>query len=374
MSKSSKRKKKTSASNSENIELLKIKTKRKKEEIKINNIIDISSPREIQFLNNIANDSFTYRLDNTFSVFKSYNSDIIYLIYATKDNSIVSMNLINFQKLCEVRKAHKMHITFFKYFFDKIELRDLILSISGHNNNIKIWKVKNMVCILNIENINSSGDLNSACVLYDKTKNENFIVSSCCYGNSEPLKIFDFYGRKVKEISHSCDNTIFIDDFYDERIFKNFIITGNEGFVKSYDFKKSKTYLKYCDNDGRGHFSVYIHNTFYKIQLFESCEDGCIRIWDFHSRELLNKIYVSEKCLYGICFWDDDYIFVGCSDKSIKLVSLKCRTIARNLTGHKNMVITVKKINHPKYGKCLLSQGDFEDPIKLWTNKKLYKK
>ena len=38
------------------------------------------------------------------------------------------------------------------------------------------------------------------------------------------------------------------------------------------------------------------------------------------------------------------------------------------------MVINVKKINVAKYGECLLSQGDFDDQIKLWINKNNIKK
>ena len=37
--------------------------------------------------------------------------------------------------------------------------------------------------------------------------------------------------------------------------------------------------------------------------------------------------------------------------------------------GHDNIVLTLKKINHPKYGECLISQGYEHDNIKLWICK-----
>ena len=46
------------------------------------------------------------------------------------------------------------------------------------------------------------------------------------------------------------------------------------------------------------------------LQLIDSCEDGNIRIWNFHSGIQLNKIRTNNGCLYGISFWDDDLLFV----------------------------------------------------------------
>ena len=42
------------------------------------------------------------------------------------------------------------------------------------------------------------------------------------------------------------------------------------------------------------------------------------------------------------------------------------------MKGHFNSVLTIKKIKHPKYGDCILSQGYNEDQIKLWIINKFY--
>ena len=41
----------------------------------------------------------------------------------------------------------------------------------------------------------------------------------------------------------------------------------------------------------------------------------------------------------------------------------------KEFKGHVDMVCTVKKIIHPEYGECLISQGYKLDQIKLWINK-----
>ena len=102
--------------------------------------------------------------------------------------------------------------------------------------------------------------------------------------------------------------------------------------------------------------------------MIESSYDGNIRIWNFHSGLLLNKIKISDENLYGICLWDDNYLFVGCSDKTIKLIELNNGLIVKSLTSHNNKVITLKRIIHPKYGDCLISQNFKESEIKLWVN------
>ena len=140
------------------------------------------------------------------------------------------------------------------------------------------------------------------------------------------------------------------------------------GYIKSYEFNKNKLYCKYNDNDCAFHNSIIINDKEDVIKLIESSEDGNIRIWDFYSGELLNKIKVSNNALYGICLWNKKYIFVGCEDKSIKLINIKNGDI-KNLIGHTNDVLTVKNIFLPKYGECLISQSYNNGEIKLYLIK-----
>ena len=385
----SKRERSSSSSEDKSVQLINKKQKRKNEEYillsdgesdessdfnETNDLEVISTSKEIKFFKNITQDSYTYRLgNNTFSVFKSFNNNIIYLIYVNKNHSIISYNLMNQKKLNEIRNAHQRHITCINYYFDKIHLSDLIISISGHDNNVKIWNPYNWICLLNLKNINEYGDLYSSCMLYDKKSNQNYVLTSNCYGNSEPIKIYDMKGRKIKEMKSSKENIIFMDIYYERNKYKNYILTGNEGYVKSYDFNNNKVYNKYWDNDYRSHYNIIINDYKSVVKLIESSEDGNIRIWNFHSRELLKKINASDRGVYGICLWDPENLFVGCEDKNIKLINLKNGKIIKILNGHKNRVINIKKIIMPKYGECLMSQGDFEEKIKLWINKKSLK-
>ena len=339
-------------------------------ENKYNNIILNKSfnPKDIQFLKDVSNDSYSnWDLDNTFTVFNSINN-ILFLIYSNRYNSLISYNLSENRKNKEIQNAHENAITNCRHYLDLFFKRDLIMSISGEYNNIKVWNVNNnLELLINIENINSEGAISSACFLNDNR--QNLILTSDSDGNPEPIKVFDFKGCKIKEIKESKEQTFFIDTYYDIKFNKIYILTGNNGFIKAYDYNNNEVKNKYCGNSKSYHNSIFVNDYDLILKIIESSEDGNIRIWNFNSGELINKINVSDKSLFGICLWDKDYLFIGCADNTIKLIDLNKNKIINNLKGHDNKVVTIKKINHPKYGKCLLSQGYENEKIKLWSIK-----
>ena len=332
----------------------------------------ISNPRNIKYYTDLTKDSYCQYsfLDNIFNVFKSIDS-ILYLVYTNDKKSIIFFDLINNQKVNEIQKAHEWSISNFRHFLDKIDHRDLLISIS-FGNNIKLWNVKNMECLFNYSKIYNFGTIYSACLINDN--NQNFLITSNSDypSNIGLIKIFDFNGIKIKEINESNDSTFFIDTFYDKNLSKNFIITGNYDYVKSYDYINNNIYHKYCDSEDHDkdkscHISIIIHDFGNVIKMIESSYDGNIRIWNFHSGELLKKIFVNKNYqLNGICLWNNNFLFVGCHDNNIKLIELNNDKIY-DIIGHKKYVLTIKKIIHPKFGECLISQGPLDDQIKLWT-------
>ena len=342
--------------------------KGKIEEIKDGDIgKDKNVAENLQYICDITKDSYSYfYLDNIFTVFNSIDK-IFYLIYGTNNKSIIAYNLIENKKVIEIKNAHKQLISSFRYYPDKINKRDLVISLS-YDNNIKLWNINNWECLCNFEEINKNGYLLSACFLNDN--NQYYIITSNYSDNSELLKIFDLNGNKIKELINSGDDTSFIDTYYDIKLNKNYIVSGNIGYVKSYDYKEEKIYHEYRENDMEDHCSIIINDKEKIVKLIESSGDGHIRIWNFHTAELIHKFTITKKRLFGICLWDEKYLLVGCEDKTIKLIELKTGEVINNLIGYNKIVLSIKKIFHPKYGECLLSQGNFDNQIKLWANKK----
>lgn len=335
---------------------------------------------KIEFSQVITNDSYSYWcVDNTFITFHSFKNNILYLIYSNVNNSIILYNLEKKQKINEIKNSHKEIITNFRHYFDENNKRDLFLSISMNDNNIRLWNLYSLDCLVNLYNINYKGFLCSAHFL-NENKILYIITSHISFdtGISEPIKIYDLKGKKINEIKDSNEPTYFIDIYYENNNKESliYIISGNRGFVKSYFYNKNNLYKKYYDhkenkydNDSLNTYeSIVINKNEKNVKLICCCRLGKIMIWDFHSGLLLNKITIDDnsRCFNSICLWDEDYIFVGCDDNSIKIINLNNGIIIKSLVSHYKSVSTLKIINHSQFGKCLLSQGDDEDHIILW--------
>ena len=328
-----------------------------KKEFNGKSINSSSNPQNIYPAIKFTNDSFSYfLLDNIFCVFKSNYNDILYLIYTTKDknNSIVVFNILNNQKINTIKNAHDKPISNFRYYLYKECKRELLLTISAQNNNIKIWNINNWECLVNIININENGLMYSATILNDNSE-ILIITSNYNIDGSEPIKVLDFNGNTIKIINSSNDETYIIDTYYDCELNKNFIITGNRSDIKSYDYNQNKIYKKYCDEVNRAHISIIINNNKKEnFELIDSSEDENIRIWDFHNGNLLKKINITKNMLYGICLWNNRYLFTGCGDNYIKLIDLNSGKIIKEFKNHKFYSVNIKKLIHPIYGECLI--------------------
>jgi len=122
---------------------------------------------------------------------------------------MISYDLNNKRKINELKNIHNEYITNFRHYLDEINKRDLVMSLSRDDNNIKIWNVTNFECILDIKKVNQFGYLFSACFLKDNSQNYIIISNRSSEGNSSPIKVFNFQGQKIDEIKDSNDHTFF---------------------------------------------------------------------------------------------------------------------------------------------------------------------
>ena len=313
--------------------------------------------------------------DNTFCVFKSFN-ELVLLIYSNDNKSLIIYDLNKDQIINKIRNAHKEDITNFRHYIDKINKRDLVISISFEDNTIKLWNIRNFECLLTLNNINKKGNIHSSCFL--NYKNQIYILTSnfIVFEKPELIKVFDFNGNKIKEINNSTNNILFIDTYYDSKLSKTYIITGNdEENIKSYDYENNNKYYEYKCNFIYRSSSIIINDnkegTLFLIgSINKILDDGYIGIWNFHEGDLIKIISLDVEEVCGICLWDKDNLFIGGKDGNIKLIDIKIGKLVNNFKAHKEDIATIKKINHPNYGNVLISQSYEEHgKIKLWLNK-----
>ena len=331
----------------------------------------------LEFIEEITREIYCLQdKDNTFCVFKSVH-EILFVAYPTIETSIVFYDIINKMKVLEIKKAHNSYIIEFRHYLDKINKnneRDLILTSSYEDRNIKVWDFKNAECIFNLKPY-SKGTINSACFLFDNNINEILIITSNLNGESinvkESIKVFNLKGEEQKEINESDNETIFIESYYDDNLHKNYIISANKYLVISYDYEENKLYHKYEHSDIFDCTSIVIFNNKNdnKVKLIYSTGDGIIKLWDFHLGVLLNQIKVNPGYIFSICLLDEKYLF-SCGKYYKSEVVIINNEESKIKIIHINQEITGKLIEHQKYGKCLITKSlDSDGPLKLWKIK-----
>jgi len=334
----------------------------------------------IEFIEEVSKDPYSlFDKDNTFCVFESIYK-ILCIVHATIEMSIIIYDLVNKTKIVEIKNAHKNYIIEFRHYLDEInknKKRDLILSSSFNETNIKIWDFNNVECIFNINPYTNNRIMNSLCFLYDNISNEILIIASCLNPSEltekEPIKVFDLKGEKTKEMVNSSNEIKFIEAFYDRNKNKNFIISSNWKLVISYDYNENKEYHQYkVQNYIFDCSSLVIYNDKENeafVKMIQSGADGSIYIWDFHSAILLNKIKVSDRYIFSICLLNGKNLFVCGKEKSIKIEKIRDENTNFDVIVL-NGETTGKLIKHPIYGDCLISKSiPAYGPLKLWKIK-----
>ena len=353
------------------------------EEIPINIPFDNLIPDEVNSFINLTYDSFSYyNYDNSFIIFITITNEL-YLVYATEAKTIKCFNLLDKKPIIEIKDSNEniKYITNFRHFYDEYNKRDLLMSICGIKNNIKVWNVNNWDFIIELKDIYKTGNIFSACFINDNENKNIYLIASNCtlFKSSQCLKIFDLKGNYLKEIKKSNEKTYFIDIYYDIKQNTNYIVTVNKENIKAYIYEKNEMYKTYQEKKEKTpkliiddyHYNYVINDFESILQLIECCDDGYIRIWDFHMANLIKKINVNKNCIYSLCLWNNKYLFGASEDKTIKLIDLKDGLLIKELGFNCDQLCTIKKIIHPDYGECLISQGYKKEQIKLWYNKNL---
>ena len=343
---------------------------KEKEKIDNPNKINIESkpPINLKIHKTVTQSSYIlYSLDNCFTAFTSLNNELL-LVYATKIKSIECFDLIKQKYHKTILNAHKEQILTIRHYCSKNINKDLIISGSNGDFCVKIWDVETWTCIFNINKIYQKGNMYSICILFDEYQKESFVFTS---SDCDYIKIWGFDGKFIKNINKTNNNAVYlIDTYYDKKEYKYYLISGEMRCVKSYELNTHQLFRIYSDNNSFSeHVSAFIYTQGEVEKLVESEFYGSVRIWNFHTGNIIKKIDICRRIpLVSMCLWNENYLLVSCVDNTIKLIDFKNYALIKSFSGHNNEVCTIKKIIHPTFGECLLSQGLANDQIKMWIN------
>jgi WD40 repeat protein len=337
----------------------------KTEKIELNNS---KRDNEINGLNYktycIINDSYCpILIDNSFVVFESIKN-MAYLIYSTKNKYIVAYNLTYRDIESKIPSNHSEYISNFKYCFNSFINKELIMSISFKDSQLKIWRFEDWQCIIDIKNVYFSGYLYSACFL-NKQNHYYFVTSNWKESKfCELIKVYDYKRNIVKSINNSKYNSFLIKTLYNKE--DTYILVCNEDNIKSYDYNKNDLFKLYKDSYSFCKllsFQIYKNNQRFKI--LGSCQDRIIRVWDFFTGKLMNKIEYELNELRGIITYNES-ILIGIEDNLIQFIDLKNHKKIITLNKHEDKISSIQKKLLKNYGSCIFSQS-FDNKIIFWN-------
>ena len=270
-------------------------------DIKMDNINENDSNKVLNSSLCIDDSYCCCKYGNSFIVFRSINN-ILYVIYSTKQKSIVCYDLSHKKIERKTSQVHSKYISHFDYCYNDNMKKELIMSVSYKDTNLKIWGFPKMTCIINISKVYFYPYLYSACFL-DKKDNYYYITANGVSSMiGEPIKVYNYYKKLVKEINDSEFKVTSMQTWYSNNT--TYIIANNENCIRSYNYNRNALYHKYSEN-----YSIKIlnfecfDNTADKI--ISSCEDQIIRIWNFHNGEIINSITSENPRFEAICLLDE---------------------------------------------------------------------
>lgn len=323
-----------------------------------------SNPKNLNFKKNICSNAHkTNTIDKVFCVFNSFLK--INLLCWGNTNHLEFYDIDSNKIIKDISNAHTSTIFCCRHFPDNRNKIDYILTTSL-DYSIKIWNVNNFLCQTWIKNAYMTKNIFSACMLLNEYSSHSYLVTSCV---NDFMKLYDLTGKYKFSFGFKDANTFFVNSYFDIKNKKYYVINGNGMDVRSYNAKNGQLYNRYQGLPRSFHTGAVIYETKTEIILVEIDGNGYIRMWNFHTAELLKAIFTSSFLnLRGICLWNYKYLIVGANDHQIKIVDLKQGKISKSFKEHTATICTLEKINTKLYGQCLLSQG-MDGSIKLWSTK-----
>ena len=236
---------------------------------------------------------------------------------------------------------------------------------------VHLWNINTSKCLIGFKvnenkyfNCFGKTEVRNGC--FAKIKGDDIYIIFCVY---KSVIIFDLNGNFISNIKYFDKELLdLIYYYYDENSSENYIIVSNDKYVVSFNLRKNKRYGLYINSAKTT--NIIIHHNIFNTKLIAGGREE-IRIWNFHTGQLLNSIgFPIKGCVPGyIGFWNEDYLLLG--HFTIYIIDIYKKIAVRESYMLENFSSNVKKIVLPKYGECLISQSTLYDKnqIILWYNK-----
>ena len=334
----------------------------------INIDIDDFNPQNLtcvkQICNNFGNPT-DYVCDGV-CFFISRNDEYVLGYIDNEYKSIIFYDINNNKELKKFNSAHDGYTIYTIKYYDYSKY-DMILSSSQYSL-VKIWNFNESTKILNIssifyDNYSSYYIVYSSCIIFNKN---NFNIFCVTADNSDYIRMYnsDNNGNLDKNIGNNIQRYYIDSCELDE---KKYLIVGGYQGVEVYNYPDLNQYHYFKeDNNSQYHYYAKIVETNHGYNLIEVGSFNTINIWDFIDKKLISKIKPdTNNNLKGFVVINNEYLFIGSQDKSIKEFDIENKTLVKSFNKHTSSVVGLKPAKDKNGNIYIISYGQDKN-IFLW--------
>ena len=315
----------------------------------------------------------------TFEIYYSYQDDNeLRLIYSNRNTLMIDIFRIKDNyKIISLKESKNINLSL-RHFFNYKDKNDYLITTQHESDIVKLWNLSDSFKLVYSILTQYHSNIMSCLIIFEK----NYIITStgCSDTNTDYTHVYKFDDGSLnkKIIGSNLYSTYYLLYWYNKKDNNNYyLIECCYGKILIYNIISNELIkeLKKAKNESDHYRAIIINEeNNNKDYLCTSSDNGFVDIWDLEEGLLIKSIGTNSKCkFYEICQWSIRYIIVTDSENnSFSVIDIIDGKIISEIGGiHDDCVIGVKKIIHPIYGECLLSNDD-EGKIKLWVNESYY--
>ena len=330
-------------------------------ELNFNSSIFTNDPSKLAFKKELVSDyqNKTY-INNLFCTYHNLKNELT-ISYVMKHNKLIMIyDVKSCKQIKKINSLHNEDITCIRYFQDKIANNEYLIT-SSYDKSMKIFSSLNdYECVVSLKNCHHCYGIYSFVVL--KNEKGTYITSSNSYGQ-EKLKVWDFTnGSFIRDLGDS-DNNLFLDNWNYKQ--EDYLICCNEYSVKIYHFITGNLYRLFKGEPVDLHLYSIVFNIDGKPFLFESANNGYIRIWNILDNILDRKIYIKGCKFSNILKWNQNYLIVS-SKKVFNIIDIEKKSLVKSIYAHDDWLSTLSKAILLPFGECLITSS-MDGKIKIWA-------
>ena len=320
----------------------------------------------LKFKETILNTNYGSGCNSLFDVYINNTNSKAYLVSSNYGNCTIDIILLENNSLIASLKGHQNEILSIRYFMNETTKDEYIIS-SDIEKRVIVWNIHNN---FNID-FNCKIDYSYFCYIYSciitNIQQFNYVITSC-YTNSinkkdpkkDCTKMYslmnkDFIKNIYKTESNCTRYMLSWYNNYDENVY---IIELCDTKISISNLLKKKNYCVFeSEFEKEEYLTGFLFNKDDNDYLITGSWNGYVRIFDLDEKTEINFIQTDNVELYNIILWSDTCAVIAYKSLNrIKIMDIKYFEIVLEIENDKlNEIKCIKKINHPKYGKSLIT-------------------